>query len=486
MPHGQELSYAVRTKVVCRFFGQFCLVLAVLTLVPLLVALVSAEMKEALNFGGVILLLALTGGLLARLRTPADVQHNEAVVLAALVFLIPVLMAFPFGAGGLSSIDAIFEAVSGVTTTGLTTLSTVEDKSASFLFLRAWMQWYGGLGIMVLSLAVLIHPGMTAKRLAVTGYEENDIVGGTHARARRTLSVYLMLTAGGVILWILLGGKPWEGLLHILASVSTGGFAPNDNSLADLGLTRLAWLVSLVCLLGAIPLASFYEARRLDWRRLFRDIQVRGLLGAAIVSTVVLAFCLIVAEGMGLAQVLVDAPMMAFSAQTTSGFTSIPPAEMNAVSKGVLIVVMAVGGGAGSTAGGFKILRLLIFFALLRRILRKKNMPQHAVTETRLGSRALEDREVQDALMVILAFVAIIILSWLPFLAYGHDPLDALFEVVSATGTVGQSVGLCGPDLQAPLKLILCADMLLGRLEIIVWLLVFYPRTWIGRRKGEE
>jgi trk system potassium uptake protein TrkH len=112
-------------------------------------------------------------------------------------------------------------------------------------------------------------------------------------------------------------------------------------------------------------------------------------------------------------------------------------------------------------------------------------MPKNAVAEAQLSGRRLETDEIQNALCLVLVFIIFIALSWLAFVAMGHDPLDSLFEVVSAIGTVGLSAGITGPALHPVLKAVLCADMLLGRLEIIAWLILLSPRTWIGKRLEE-
>jgi len=143
---------------------------------------------------------------------------------------------------------------------------------------------------------------------------------------------------------------------------------------------------------------------------------------------------------------------------------------------------MAIGGGVGSTAGGIKILRLLIVINLLWVLLKNASASVHAVINPRLAGRRMNETEIQEALLIILLFVAIILLSWLPFLFMGYNPLDSLFEVVSATATVGLSAGVVSSEMPNLLKGILCIDMLLGRLEILAWLIMVYPRTWIGRR----
>ena len=143
---------------------------------------------------------------------------------------------------------------------------------------------------------------------------------------------------------------------------------------------------------------------------------------------------------------------------------------------------MAIGGSVGSTAGGIKILRLLILLRLFQLTVRRIAVPSHAVVEAKLGGRRLEDDDLLRALVLTALFIAVILLSWLPFVAAGYDPLNALFEVVSATATVGLSTGITATDLPTYLKAVLCADMLAGRLEIVALLIVLYPGSWFGKR----
>jgi trk system potassium uptake protein TrkH len=174
---------------------------------------------------------------------------------------------------------------------------------------------------------------------------------------------------------------------------------------------------------------------------------------------------------------------MGLSAQTTSGFSSLDPASLSPAGLAVLMAAMAVGGGVGSTAGGFKVLRLIIAAKVALGLVARTGLPPHAVRHPRLAGRRLGEEDLRGALVLILLFVAVVAASWLAFLAAGYDPLDSLFEVVSATGTVGLSTGITSPELPAGLKAVLAADMLLGRLEIVAWLVLLYPRTWLGRRK---
>jgi len=218
---------------------------------------------------------------------------------------------------------------------------------------------------------------------------------------------------------------------------------------------------------------------------LIRDRQLQGLLIAGLVTSLVMALFLFAQDGFSSVQALRHGVLNGFSAQSTTGFSTLDISQIGAGAKLTLILSMLVGGGAGSTAGGIKILRLAILMQILYVFLQRPGMPRQAIAEASLGRHRLETDEIQTALSIVFLFLMAIAVSWLVFVGMGHDPLDSLFEVVSAIGTVGLSTGVAAPNLHPVLKGVLCADMLLGRLEIIAWLVLFYPRTWIGRRLEE-
>ncbi|MCK5123854.1 MAG: TrkH family potassium uptake protein, partial [Dehalococcoidia bacterium] len=313
---------------------------------------------------------------------------------------------------------------------------------------------------------------------------EADLVGSTRAHARRVIIVYSILTGFGIILLGMLGAGWFNGVVYSLSAVSTGGFSPHDSSLAGLNSSWLQAMVILLSVAGAIPLVLYFRSFKESGRVLIRDRQLQGILIAGLVALLV-AWFLFSQDGFGWIQALRHGVLNAFSAQTTAGFATLDISQLNAGAKLTLIFSMFLGGGVGSTAGGIKILRLLILGQLLFTFLQRPGMPRQAVAEASLGKRRLETDEIQNALSIVFAFLASIGISWLVFVGMGHNALDSLFEVVSAIGTVGLSTGISAPDLHPFLKGVLCADMLLGRLEIIAWIVLFYPRTWIGRRLEE-
>jgi trk system potassium uptake protein TrkH len=479
----QTLAYAVRPRVVLKYLGQLMLLIAALALAPAAVAFGYGDGALALRFTLVSLVLVAVSVPWVRRAVPAEIQSNEALAVTALAFLIGAAsMVYPFMGAGLALSDALFEAVSGITTTGLSCLASVEDKPKSFLFARAWMQWYGGLGIVILSLALLMGHERIARRLLGRPAEGEGVAVGIRRYARRVVGVYLVLTLLSVLLLWVAGLDGFTAVAHALSAVSTGGFSTFDDSLAGLGRGAAAWIVTVSGLSGALALALYYRSWEHGWRELLGDTESRGLLGAVALSCLLLMLSMHWSSSLGWEESMKHALLLGISAQTTTGFSSLDVGGLQPLSKLVMMLSMFVGGDIGSTAGGVKILRLLVLLRLLQFIIRTTGAPVHAVNEPRLGGRRLSQPEFVAVLSLLAMFTLVILLSWVPFLALGYDPLDSLFEVVSATATTGLSAGIAGPGLEPALKGVLCLDMLAGRLEIVALLVLLYPGTWFGKR----
>ncbi len=478
----RSLTYAVRWRVLAKYLGQLAITLALLTSVPAAASLVFAEYALGLRYLAVVVGLLVVAAPTLRLETATSMQVNEALTIVALAFLVSaLLMVYPIMGAGVGVMDALFESVSAITTTGLTTIESVEDKAATFLFARAWIQWYGGLGIVVLSVALLMGHHMAARRLTEPTSGES-LVSTARAYARRMLTVYVVLTVVGVLgAWLLLGDG-FTALTHILTAVSTAGFSTFDDNLAAIDNWPGRFVIISFALLGAVPLVLYHRLYQRGWRELFRDVELRALLLAVLVVSLILTGLMYISSNLPAGEALAHAFFLGVSAQTSTGFSTLEVQQLDPASKLVMIAAMCVGGGVGSTAGGVKILRVLILLRLVQLAIQRSAMPSHAVMESRLGGKRLESEDITRALVLLLLFAAVVLVSWTVFVAFGHPPLDALFDVVSATGTVGLSTGIASPELHWALKIVLCVDMLFGRLEIIALLVILYPRTWCGKR----
>ncbi|MCA9139033.1 MAG: TrkH family potassium uptake protein [Planctomycetales bacterium] len=477
-----ELSYPVRWAVVAKYLAQLCLVIAALTAVPAVVAVLVAEYQSFAAFTIVTLMLTSVGLLGSRIDTPATIQTNEALLISCAAFLVTaIMMTVPMMKFGLSPSDALFESISAVTTTGLSTQADVQSKSWAFLFARAWIQWYGGLGIVMFSVALITRSGGTAKALMIADASDTESPVGVRLHARRVLIAYSALTIVGCILVATCGVGIMNAVCYSMAAVSTGGFSPHDDSVRGINLGGQV-AVTLVSFGGAVPLYLYYRSYLDGWKAFLRDSQLRSLFVAACVVSILLSICMFVISHRSTDDSLVGATLLAVSAQTTTGFEPLEVASLGDSEKLFLMAPMLIGGSMGSSAGGIKLVRLLILVQLLRMAVVRASQPRHVVNKPHLFGHALSEKEIEEASTLLFAFIALIFVSWLPFVMLGYNPLDSLFEVVSACGTVGLSSGITSEDLPLVLKLVLSADMLMGRLEIYAWLVVLSGRTWIGKK----
>lgn len=471
----RAMQFAVRPAVVGRLLADMYGLLALLTLVPGTVALAS---DSAAGPTYLVIVTALAALWLAGrlLPDPGTIQTNEALTMVALLFISGSLaLSAPLTAYGIPFLDAWFEAVSGVTTTGLSTLDS-GDMPAAMLFGRAWMQWVGGIGVVVLALAIFVRPGVTANRLGFSHREIDDVVGGTRAHARRVAIVYLLLTGAGIAALLASGSGILDAVVHSMAAVSTGGFANATDSLAAVSTPQL-WIINLLCFAGAISFYLYYRALLYSRPGNFLDNQFYALLLMILLGS---AAAWLLARAAGATLHPADLLSLVISAQTTAGFSTfetgtLPPAVLL-----LLCVSMAVGGGAGSTAGGVKLDRALLLASIARRAVLRTGVPEEVYVRDETGAAS---HRAEEALALVTWFAAALLVSWGIFVAYGFPPLHSLFEVTSALANVGLSAGITSAGLPPELKFLLCCVMLLGRLEMLAILVLFAPHTWFGRRR---
>ncbi|MBK1617503.1 Trk-type K+ transporter membrane component [Lamprobacter modestohalophilus] len=490
----QALMHAARVRVVAAMLAQLMMMLGLLTLLPAGVALGLGSGPLYQRLGFVALALCALGLLLLRLPgvdlQRIDLQWNEALAVTALAFLLAAAsMVWPMMAAGISPLDALLETASAVTTTGLTVLRGVEEIDPALLFLRAWMQWYGGLGIAVLTVALIMRHHASARRLIeTTGERLSSASARQHART--VFIVYVLLSGLALAAAWAAGTAPFDALLYALASVATGGFAPADASLAPLPVAAVAVLTT-VCLLSAVTLPLYARIPSQGLGVLWRDEEVRALLAATLLTTLLLMLLWIWQQGPGASMspgmdwqtALGHSVALGVSAQTTTGFSTLEMTALSPAAQLVLMLSMTIGGCTGSAAGGLKLVRLLVLLRLVQLALRRTAIGERAVLHARVDGHILQPDMITGALQLLSLWLALLLLSWLLFLSYGYAPLPSLFEVVSAIANAGLSTGLTGTDLEPALKAVLIGDMLFGRVEILAMLVLFYPPTWIARRR---
>ena len=445
-------------------------------LAPLLVALTSGELRQAAVF------LALAVGCygLGRIgqhpSAVVDLSLREALVALALAYFVfaavGAIAFWPFA----PLLDAFFEAMSGFTTTGLTVLDLTR-LPRSLLFFRSYSQWIGGAGIVVISLAVLWAPGTAAFRLYAADFKGERFLGNMVAVARAVVKVYVLLTTACFLTYWVAGMEVFEALLHSLSTLSTGGFSPLPRGLAAHQALPIQLAVCFFMLCGAVAFPLYYQAGTDGWRRLARDWQLRWLL-----ILVALGFTVATLGRVGWG----GPPESLFhvvSALTTTGFNLSEPAGWSGTGQALVTFLMILGGSTSSTAGGMKLLRVIITARLAVWVVGRALLPDESDLSIKYGGVVLEEREIRQTFGFVTLYLGLTLLSALLLTFGGFAVGDALFESASAVGTVGLSAGVTSADLAPWAKLVLVFDMWAGRLEIVPLLVLFYPHGWKMARR---
>ncbi len=402
-----------------------------------------------------------------------EIKLIDALIVTALVYLMFSLVgAVPF-LPVKSFMDGFFEAMSGFTTTGLTMVNET-TLSPTLHFFRAYSQWLGGMGIIVLSLAILLRPGKGAFKLYASEFGEANIMGSVIETAKAVIKVYISLTVAGFIAFYLAGMGLYDALIHILTTIPTGGFSLYSESIGFYNSEAVSMTVTLFMILGAISFPLYYLAAKGAIREFFEDHQVQALLILVLFGSLIF----IISFGPSPGNV-VPGIFQTTTAITTTGYNTVPTGALPDGDKFVTIVYMIIGGGTGSTAGGIKLFRLLILFGLIRLVFFRTLLPKEATLPLRFGNITVDREEVESITAFFLSYLIIMVISTLAIIwLEGANLVNSLFEVASAEGTVGMSVGLTSPALNPVSKLILIVNMWLGRLEITPVLVALYPGSW--------
>lgn len=370
--------------------------------------------------------------------------------------------------------NAFFEAVSGYTGTGLTMAARADLLPKSLQWWRSFIEWIGGMGVIVLMLAILAgpRPGAARHSLYYAEARGEKIHPSIQTTLRTMWWIFLLYTFISVIALWGAGMPMWESINHAMTAISTGGFTVTANSIASYDSVAIEAVLIPIMLLGAISFAVHYRLIRGEGKILWRDYQTRWFLALALAGVIFLALENLL--GMSILQSFRDSTFQFTSAITCTGFQSADISSWSATAKLLLAGGMFIGGAAGSTAGGIKIMRMLVLIRGVQWRFRKIVAPRGAIVPFRLGVTAVDESEVGQR----LEDASLIMFLWLVFLGLGIIVLlhttpssytlsDVIFEVASAQGNVGLSVGITSPTMPLLSKLTLCFNMWIGRLEII-------------------
>ena len=415
-------------------------------------------------------------------------RAKEALLITVLVWiLIPLLDAIPFmAAARIPYVDAAFESVSGWTTTGLTVLTgepstwhhvyvpIVDEIPHTLKMWRTLMQWEGGLGIVILTVAVLAPPGVSAAILYLAEGKFERLEASFKRTSVLMCVIYVVLTAFSWMLFVIAGMPPLDALHHAMTGIATAGFSPHSQSLGYY-LDKPAVLVAgmIVMMLGAISFSDHYNVLKGNFSALRRSVELQ----AQIVILVLAGFLAYIAwvmdpgfrEHFSLLQVFFHVD----SAFATAGFQAGDLHSVPEAYKLIIAILSIIGGSAFSTAGGIKVLRLLIAIKSISLEADSVIQPPGYVPKRRLSKYVVDEVIIRRTLATITAFVGtyILLVMIMSTLTPSYDLGDVMLEIASAMGNVGLSSGISAASAPISSKIILIAAMLLGRLEVISYLI---------------
>jgi trk system potassium uptake protein len=435
---------------------------------------------------------AASGGLLRWLAgrsPPVDAGRRHGLLVVALAWVaMGTFGGLPFLLGADFPLhDAIFEATSGFTTTGATILVEIEQRLSQPLHLwRLLTHWLGGLGLVVLFVAIFPALGVGGKHMyhsEVPGPRGKGLVPRIRDTSKALWRIYLLITVAEIMLLVLVGMDPFNALAHAFSTMGTGGFSTKNASIAGFDNLGAELVILVFMVLAGINFGLIFEAtRKRSWRLLLRSTELKVYLGFYALVVIVVALNIMPLKA-GLLEALRYASFQVAAVISTTGFGTDDFELYPALSRTLLILCYFVGGSAGSTAGGMKVIRIIIIVKLLVVELRRTHRPK-LVAPVIVDGRPY----APSAIMEVFAFITVYLLTFVvgAVLVALLDPVDlttALMASLACVANVGPGLGMVGPVdnyafFSPASKLVLSGLMLLGRLEFFTLLALLNPRFW--------
>ena len=479
--------------IVLHYLSMALLLSSALFVVPALVSLYYGEYYFLLIFlcvGAGMALAALPGALYRPKRR--YMFAREGMVIAALMWIIfSAVGALPFYLSGSIPhyVDALFESISGFTTTGSSILTDVEALPRGILFWRSFTHWVGGMGVLVFTMAVLpVSDGraMHLMRAESPGPSVGKISSKIRDTAKILYAMYLVLTVVQTIL-LRLVGLPWyDALITAFGAAGTGGFSNRAASIGAYGSPAVEMITAVFMVLFGINFNVYFFLLIRHFKEAFACEEMRVYLGVIAASTLAVAGNIFHLYG-NVWQSLRYSFFQVASIITTTGYATTDFNMWPTFSKAVLVLLMFFGACAGSTGGGIKISRIIIMCKTAKQDLMRVLHP-HAVTTVRFEGKPLDDKTVFGVRTYMNLYLIIFVLSTMVVAINQFDLVTTFTAVASCLNNIGPGLELVGPmvsfaDFSPLIKLVLSFDMLVGRLEIFPMLVLFAPSTWL-RSKG--
>ena len=476
-------------RIIGFIIGIFLITLAVSMAIPMLTLLIFEHPEDLTAFLWSSLITLVAGLALVIPGRPQNAQlrpRDMYLLTTGSWTLVCAFAALPLMLiAHISYTDAVFETMSGITTTGSTVLTGLDSMSPGILIWRSMLQWLGGIGFIGMAVAILPLLRVGGMRLFQT--ESSDwgekVMPRSHMAAKYLLLVYVAITLLGVLAYWAAGMEPFDALNHAMTSISTGGYSTSDSSLAHWPQPAVHWTAVVLMLLGGMPFMLYVAFIRGNRNALFKDHQVRGFIGFLLLTWLVFGTWLWINSDYAWLDAFRIVAVNVTSVVTTTGFALGDYTTWGSFAVLLFFYLTFVGGCSGSTAGGLKIFRFQVAYVLLKANLMQLVHPR-AVIKQQYNNHNLDEEIVRSLITFSFFFTITIGVLALALTLVGLDWVTALTGAATAVCNVGPGLGpIIGPagnfaSLPDSAKWLLSAGMLLGRLEILTVLVLVTRSFW--------
>lgn len=481
----------MKTRNILHILGALLFFLGLAMLFPLAWSFYYGD-SDQLALALSLVLTSGTGAVLYWYFRPRDdddaaLTHRDGFLVVSLGWILAGLFgALPYLFAGIlpSFTDAFFESISGFTTTGATVLSGLDDLPRGILFWRSFTQWLGGMGIIVLSIAILPLLGVGGMQLykAELPSRQDKLKPRVAETARTLWIVYIILSVIDFIMLMAGGMDVFNALCHTFSSMSSGGFSTSDASVGQFNSTYIDAVITFFMLVAGVNFTLHYSLFTGGFRTVFKNSELRFFLGVVLIATLVVTFNLRFHIMDELGTCFRFASFQTVSIITGTGFTTTDYDAWPTLSKGILLMLMFIGGSAGSTTGSIKCLRIMLVLKHAYVELYRLVHP-HAVKSVKLGSRIVYPETMASIWGFLILYLAMTAAAFLALSAMGLDMITAFSAVAATIGNIGPAFGAVGPsltyaDLPGAAKWILSFCMVAGRLEIYTLIVLLIPEFW--------
>ena len=476
--------------------GIILVAFGTILLTPIVVALIEKEYSSVLPFVTASFVSVSLGFIFQKYggfsRNFDDLKRNEGLLIVCLAWIVTAAMgAIPYLFYGLSPLNAYFESVSGITTTGATILMDFSLYPQDFFFWRSLSQWLGGMGIIVLFVAILPQFAIAGRQIffaEAPGPTEEKVTPRITHTAKALWLVYGMLTLFQVILLFGAGMPLFDSICNALSTMAAGGFSPNPLSIMGYNSPAITWIITFFMFLAganfALQYHFFIQAKPLP---LLQNEEFRFYSCIVFFVSASLGLCLFLEDYGLVPEVVRDSVFQIVSIITTTGFSSADFALWSVSAQTILFIVMLIGGCAGSAGGGVKVIRVLFGLKYLKREITQIIHP-HAVLPIKINHKTVAEDTQRQILGFLLFYLVLMTTSAIVVTIIEGDAAVGVVGTAATIGNIGPGYGEIGPmgsfgGLSAATRIIFIVNMIVGRLELIPFLAMLHPDFWSFRKQ---